>query len=229
MPAQPAEREQPRRLGATGAVVPCAAHGDRPPLAPQPSPGLAHKPTLAGQLVTLRPFVEEDLSAMREAVGDPEVGRLTGSANSSQALSQAPDEAVLRQWYSTRDQQDDRLDLAIVDNASGRCVGEVVLNEWEERNASCNFRILVGPGGRDRGLGTEATRLVLAHAFEVLALHRVGLEVYAFNPRAQRVYEKVGFVREGVRREALRFDGEWVDAVLMGVLDHEWRVHRGRP
>ena len=69
---------------------------------------------------------------------------------------------------------------------------------------------------------TEATRLVLGHAFEELGLHRVSLEVFAFNPRAQRAYEKVGFVTEGVRRDALRFDGEWVDSVLMSVLDHEW-------
>jgi len=42
--------------------------------------------------------------------------------------------------------------------------------------------------------------------------------VYAFNPRAQRAYEKAGFVVEGRRREALRWDGEWVDAIVMSVL-----------
>ncbi len=105
----------------------------------------------------------------------------------------------------------------------------MVLNEWEEENASCNFRILIGPGGRDRGLGTEATRLILRHAFDALWLHRVSLEVYAFNPRAQRAYAKAGFVAEGGRRDALRFDDEWVDAILMSVLAQEWRAHHGRP
>ena len=71
--------------------------------------------------------------------------------------------------------------------------------------------------------------MVLRHAFEALGLHRVSLEVYAFNPRGQRAYEKAGFVVEGVRRDALRFDGEWVDAVVMSVLDSEWAQHRGRP
>lgn len=189
----------------------------------------AEKPTITGDLVTLRPFVDEDLTAMREAVSDPEVGRLTGSVNATEQLAAVPDEGALRQWYRTRNDQPDRLDLAVVDNATGACVGEAVLNEWEEANASCNFRILIGPAGRDRGLGTEATRLMLGHAFEALGLHRVSLEVYAFNPRGQRVYEKAGFVREGVRRDALRFDGEWVDAVLMAVLGPEWAQHRGRP
>jgi RimJ/RimL family protein N-acetyltransferase len=188
------------------------------------------KPTLTGERAVLRPFLDTDLPALAEAIADPEVGRLTGSVNSSTAV---PDDAFseerLREWYSTRNEQDDRLDLAVVDAGTGECVGEAVLNEWEPENASCNFRILIGPRGRDRGLGTEATRLLLAHAFETLGLHRVSLEVYAFNPRAQRAYEKVGFVREGVRRDALRFDGEWVDSVLMSVLAPEWEQHRGRP
>lgn len=198
------------------------------PTGPAPAT-LAEKPTLTGDLVTLRPFAEDDLDRMAEILRDPEVGRLTGSFHSSEEAGEEPDLEVLRQWYSTRNQQADRLDLAVVDNASGEVVGEVVLNEWEPDDASCNFRILIGPAGRDRGLGTEATRLVVGHAFERLGLHRVSLEVFAFNPRAQRAYEKVGFVREGVRRDALRFDGEWVDSILMSVLEGEWAAHRGRP
>lgn len=190
----------------------------------------ADKPTLLGKRALLRPFVDDDVAAMAEAIADPEVGRLTGSVNSS---SVAPDEGFdeerLRRWYGSRADQTDRLDLAIVDRETGECVGEVVLNEWEPENASCNFRILIGPRGRDRGLGTDATRLVLAHAFETIGLHRVSLEVYGFNPRARRAYEKVGFVHEGTRRDALCFDGEWVDSHLMSVLAPEWEQHRGRP
>jgi RimJ/RimL family protein N-acetyltransferase len=195
-----------------------------------PGTPFADKPTITGEGVVLRPFEDGDLPALAEAIADPEVGRLTGSVNSStQPADAAFDEGRLRQWYATRNAQPDRLDLAVVDRASGGCVGEAVLNEWEPENASCNFRILIGPRGRDRGLGTEATRLLLAHAFETAGLHRVSLEVYAFNPRAQRAYEKVGFVKEGVRRDALRFDGEWVDSVLMSVLAPEWGRHHGRP
>lgn len=54
-------------------------------------------------------------------------------------------------------------------------------------------------------------RLVLAvvdHGLTTMGLHRISLEVYAFNPRARHVYEKVGFVHEGTGRDALLFDGE---------------------
>ena len=65
------------------------------------------------------------------------------------------------------------------------------------------------------------TRLVVAHAFAATDLHRIELEVYAFNPRAQHVYARAGFVVEGRRRDAFVFDGERVDAVLMAVLRRE--------
>ena len=67
----------------------------------------------------------------------------------------------------------------------------MVLNGLDPDNESCNFRILLyGDANRDRGLGTEATRLILRHAFENVGLHRVDLEVYEFNPRARRVYKR---------------------------------------
>jgi RimJ/RimL family protein N-acetyltransferase len=54
-------------------------------------------------------------------------------------------------------------------------------------------------------------------------VHRIELQVYAFNPRARHVYEKVGFVHEGTMREALLWDAEWVDAHLMGMLSSDWK------
>ena len=81
---------------------------------------------------------------------------------------------------------DRRLDLAVTDKVTGECLGEAVLNQWDPGNESCNFRIFIGPKGRGRGLGTEATRLIVGYGFEHLGLHRISLEVYAFNPRARR-------------------------------------------
>ncbi|TWD83366.1 RimJ/RimL family protein N-acetyltransferase [Kribbella amoyensis] len=177
----------------------------------------SHKPTLAGERVILRPLDEADFPMMRAAMADPEVARLTWS---QAAIS----EEKAREWLRTRKDQPDRLDLAIVDKASGESVGEAVLNEYDPDNLSCNFRILIGPGGRDRGLGTEATRMIVGYGIEELGLHRISLGVYAFNPRAQRAYEKAGFVVEGRLRDELRWEGEWVDSIVMSVLAPEWKA-----
>jgi RimJ/RimL family protein N-acetyltransferase len=211
-------------------LPPVILHADNQRMNSHPGTGFSVKPALVGERVLLRPFLlEEDAPAIRAVLQDPEVGRLTGSDHGP-ADPRPWDEAAeerMRGWYSTRHEQPDRLDLAVVDRAAGACVGEAVLNEWDSDNHSCNFRIALAEAGRDRGLGTEATRLIVGHGFERLGLHRISLRVFAFNPRARRAYERAGFVVEGVLRDALRYDGAWVDEIMMSILAPEWERHRG--
>lgn len=182
----------------------------------------SEKPELIGVKVVLRPFRATDLAVLSVILDDPEVRRYTGSAHLNF------DEATLMRVFTERAPRTDRLDLAVVDRATGEFVGEVVLNEWDPHNRSCGFRTLLGPRGRGRGLGTEATRLIVGHGFEAVGLHRIHLAVFDFNPRARRVYEKVGFTAEGVERDALWQDGVWSDAIRMSLLEHEWARSSGR-
>ena len=153
--------------------------------------GRWHKPILTGRLVTLRPVSIDDAEAMWEMVNDREGNELTGTT-ASFTFEQ------IREWCATRDDQDDRVDLAIVENVSGQFAGEAVLNEYDAGTESANFRIaLRGPKWYGRGLGTEATRLIVDHGFSTVGLRRITLEVLAGNRRAQRVYEKSGFRRSG--------------------------------
>ncbi|MFG1945171.1 GNAT family N-acetyltransferase [Nonomuraea sp. NPDC048826] len=176
----------------------------------------SQKPVLTGARVTLRPVGPEHADGLLALVSDPEVRRLTGS-------HAVPDPEACRQWCATRAGQPDRLDLAI--EAGGEYVGEVVLNELDPANLSCNLRIaLIGARAFGKGYGTEAIALALGHAFRTTPLHRVHLEVFAFNDRARHVYKKLGFVEEGLLRDALRWDGEWHDAVVMSVLRPDWQA-----
>mgnify|MGYP003530067608 CR=1 FL=1 len=146
--------------------------------------------------------------------------RLTGTPGSF-------DVEQLRAHYRNVAAADDRYDFAItaVDDPQSRWLGEAVLKNIDRVNRCAGFRISLGGASQyGRGLGTQATRLVLEFAFGMLELHRVELEVYDFNPRARHVYEKVGFVVEGVRRDALWWDGAWHGAVLMAILAPEWRA-----
>lgn len=179
-------------------------------------------PRLEGERAVLRPFTPADIEAMGPILADPDVIRLTGSAHTSAEVAEMSARPELddrtRTWYATRADQPDRLDLALVDRATDACVGEAVLNEWSPEDRSANLRILIGPAGRDRGLGSEAVRLLVDHAFAATDLERVSLEVLASNPRARRVYERAGFVEEGRLRAAFRFDGEPVDVIVMAAL-----------
>jgi RimJ/RimL family protein N-acetyltransferase len=77
----------------------------------------------------------------------------------------------------------------------------------------------------DRGLGSEALGLALRYAFQEMNLHRVTLTVLAYNPRAIRLYEKVGFRHEGTLREFGERDGQRYDMLLYGLLRREWQAH----
>ncbi|WP_081744887.1 GNAT family N-acetyltransferase, partial [Arthrobacter sp. H14] len=149
---------------------------------------------------------------------DEEGRRLTGT-------HQDFTEDAVRKFLARLPGSDERADWAVIRTEDGAHIGEVVLNDLDEDNRSMNFRIgLAGDGVRGQGYGTEATRAVVAYAFDVVGLHRVSLGVYSFNPRAQWVYEKVGFVREGVARDALLWDGQWHDEVLMAMLTTDARL-----
>ncbi|MCY1685120.1 GNAT family N-acetyltransferase [Kocuria sp. SL71] len=179
------------------------------------------KPTLRGELVTLRPIRAEDADEINAIIrADDEIALLTGSVHSSTEKFPGASIERLRDIYGAWAVADDRLVLAVMDNTTDELVGEVVLHEWDEGNESCGFRTLIGAAGRGRGLGTEATRLIVEHGLTKMGMHRITLEVYDFNPRARHVYEKVGFMHEGTGREALRLDDEWIDVHFMAILAH---------
>ncbi|MFJ5231758.1 GNAT family N-acetyltransferase [Kitasatospora sp. NPDC088391] len=190
-------------------------------------PTFSDKPTLLGTKTLLRPVrPEQDLPMLRVMLDDPDVLRYTSDSWTPEPPEWTEEmEQRLVDWYTTRNDQPDRLDLIVVDRATDRGVGEIVLNEWSEPNRSCNLRIALGPDGRDRGLGTEAVRLLTDHALRTLGLNRVSLSVYAFNPRARRAYEKAGFKLEGIRRQVLRHGDRWIDDIDMAALAEHWNQH----
>lgn len=176
---------------------------------------LSYKPLIVGEKIILRPFRTEDFPSIEECLKDPEVIKLTGSTSNF-------DREHVIHWYNTRNEQTDRLDLAIVDKTLNILVGEVVVNLYQEKNQSMNFRILIGPRGRNRGLGTEATQLILDYVFKNTKLKQLTLSVFDFTPRAKKVYEKVGFVVDSVDRNDLEFEGEWIDSINMILTRDNW-------
>ncbi|MAS06975.1 MAG: GNAT family N-acetyltransferase [Ahrensia sp.] len=105
----------------------------------------------------------------------------------------------------------------------GSLIGEVRLDRIDRTDRRASLAIgIADPALLGKGLGTEAARLALAHAFETLGLHRISVRVLARNGRAIRSYEKCGFRIEGRERESVFFRGEWEDDVMMGLLDREF-------
>ncbi len=124
----------------------------------------------------------------------------------------------------------ERLDLFIIQNETDEIVGEVVLNEIDFDNRVGNIRIsLFIDKDLNRGYGTEAMRLVMDYGFGMLNLNRIELEVYSFNSRAIHVYTKLGFKKEGIRRQCLYFNHAYHDAHIMGILADEYKTLHTEP
>ena len=175
------------------------------------------QPVLTGTLVRLEPLTQAVLEDYLVGIADPEVHRLT-------ATHAEFDRAQVEQWLASRAEHHDRADWAVLRRSDGAFLGEAVLNDFDPDNASANYRVwLAGAETYGKGYGTEATRLVLDYALGVAGLHRVSLGVLDFNPRAQRVYEKCGFQLEGRLREAVRWEGQWHDELVMSVLSTDPR------
>lgn len=105
------------------------------------------------------------------------------------------------------------------DNLIGYCELDGII--WSQGSGWMSIGI-GDPAYHSKGYGGEAMRLLLRFAFAELNLRRAQLTVFSYNDPAIRLYEKLGFRREGTFREFLRRDGELFDMLLYGLLRREW-------
>ncbi len=173
---------------------------------------------LYGQRIRLRAIEREDIPTFVRWFNDPEVRQYLLMY---EPMSTAQEE---RWFQGLLERRDDYL-FAIEAQAGERWihVGNCGLHQLDWKNRSAEFGIALGEKAYwGQGYGTDAARTVLRFAFHELNLQRVQLEVFDFNPRAQRCYEKAGYRREGTRRQALYRDGRYHDVHLMSILRDEF-------
>ena len=178
---------------------------------------------IVGSKVRLRAFREDDLKNSVAWLNNPAVTRfLLHMRPWSLAEEKAWIERVMR--------NDDPTSVTfVVETTDGEYVGSTGLMHIDPRNRNAEAGIVIGrPEEWGRGLGTDAMKTLLRHAFEELNLHRVSLRVYTFNERGIRSYRTLGFVEEGRLRQAMFRHGAWHDVIVMGILAEEFFARHGR-
>lgn len=172
---------------------------------------------LEGSQIYLRPLNGEDAELYYQSMFGDEARRLTGTQR------HFTKEQIAR-YIDNKSQDSSSVLLLVALHSSDEVIGEVALTDIDRLNRNANIRIAIDPNEHQgKGYGQEALLLMLDYGYGVLNLHRIDLEVYAFNPRAIYVYEKLGFVKEGVRRQTLFYDHQYHDAILMSMLEEEYR------
>jgi RimJ/RimL family protein N-acetyltransferase len=167
--------------------------------------------------IYLRPFESTDVDAYFPGLFDAEMRRLTGTQNSFTRPQ-------VERYIENAAQDDSRLMLLIALQENDQVIGDIALMDIHTKNRSAHIRIAIdNKEHQGKGYGSEALLLMLDYGFGICNLHRIELEVYAFNQHAIRTYEKLGFQREGVRRDALYYNHQYHDAIQMSILEDEFR------
>ncbi len=178
--------------------------------------------TITGPTVVLRRHVPQNLVAFRRWYADREIARLARY----QETPMRPEE--IERFFRARAVGPDALSMAVHVGATDRLIGTCAFSQLDPDNGSALYHITIGESDAwGKGYGTEATRLMLDHAFGTLGLHRIALFVFEFNVRAVRAYQRCGFMVEGRARESIWRDGRWWDELAMSVLESDWRKRGG--
>ena len=177
--------------------------------------------SIPGDRVVLRRHLPGNVSAFQRWYSDPEVARLARYQDGPMRADE------IDRFFQLRALGAESLTMAIHERATGRLIGSCAFSQVDGENGSAMYHITIGEKDTwGRGYGTEATQLMLDHAFGTLGLHRIALTVFEFNERAIRAYRRCGFIVEGRARESIWRDGRWWDELAMSVLSSEWRARR---
>jgi RimJ/RimL family protein N-acetyltransferase len=179
---------------------------------------------ISGERLRLRPIRRSDLPILRAWFDDPETTRFWGQ----------PAPLVAEDLFETdlagRFRRFDEAGYFMTELNDGTPIGRIEYERLDPIARSAEVMILIGSEeGRGRGFGTEAMVALLGYLFHQRNLYRVSLSVIAWNERAIRSYQKVGFVEEGRLRDDLFFDGRYHDQVVMSILRDEFEARWSAP
>jgi [ribosomal protein S5]-alanine N-acetyltransferase len=166
----------------------------------------------------LREFRESDFGAVRAYHGNPEMYRFEKGVLSEERTRAFLQTAQNQAGESPRT----RYDMAVTVRPEAIVIGSVSLEllHLEIREWEIGWYIHAGYWGQ--GYATEAARAMLEYGFKELRAHRVVAFCHVLNAQSVRVMQKLGMQRDGVLREARRWNGAWSDEYVYAILDRAW-------
>ena len=175
---------------------------------------------LIGERINLVPTKREYIESYIRWINDPEITQFT-------VMYRPMTREMEENWYDNLLERENDFLFAIVvleENDQEILIGNCGVHQvnWKDRVGECG--IMIGEKNYlGKGYGTEAIELLMDYGFKTLNLNRIELKVYDFNQRAIHCYEKLGFVREGLKRQAVFINGDYHDILIMGILQQEWK------
>lgn len=171
---------------------------------------------LKGEKIYLRPIELEDAPLFSRGENDPIVRE---SLFLALPISLKTEQAKIEQYLQSKE----AIVLTIIEKETSHPVGQTAFFRIDYISRAAIFYLaILDPAYWSKGLGAEATQLMVNYAFKTLNLNRIQLHVCAENVPALKIYQRVGFTKEGVLRQAMFRNGNYVDFWVMAILRSDW-------
>lgn len=165
--------------------------------------------------ITIRKFEKSDIPKKVEWINNPANNRFL---HYDIPLSVEGTE----RWFDSHQGETTRYDAVI--EADGVPVGTIGLLSIDRKNSKAEYYIAMGETSyKGKGVAKEASKLILAYGFEELGLNRIYLFTEVDNIAAQKLFERVGFKREGILKQEVYSHGAFADRIAYGYLKEEWK------
>jgi len=178
---------------------------------------------LQGGRIVIRPIEEGDLPIVIGWWNDPEVMCFADDdPHPNRTLEELRDEC-----RKEKTEWSESIQRFVIETREGRLIGDIMYHSYRTDIKSAVLGILIGEKEYwGKGYGTEAVSLFLKYLFEDKHLHKVSLTVSDFNHRAIECFKKAGFRQNGTIRDSAIITGEYVNHIIMSILEDEYfQVH----
>lgn len=174
---------------------------------------------IQGDKITLRAISMKDANMLMELINDAETEKMLGG--SSFPISIEGQE----KWIAAQTGRTDVLRCIVTLKEDDAGLGTVILSDIDEKNGLAQVHIKMSrETGRGKGYGTDALRTIVSYAFDEMRLNCVYAEVLEYNQPSQRLFEKCGFIKDGVLRSRVFKNGKFVNvysySIIKKDLDH---------
>ena len=173
---------------------------------------------LLGEHIYLSPVSEEDVENYTKWMNDFETTDYIGQSTQIYTVEKE------RRFLEKCSEDKNEVTLGIVNLKTDKLIGNCGLKDINIIGRTATLGIFIGEKAeRSKGYGAEAIKLLLDFGFNYLNLHEIKLDVYEFNKRAIKCYEKVGFKEYGRRRECVYINSKYYDVISMDILKQEFK------
>ncbi|MDT3699957.1 MAG: GNAT family protein [Thermincola sp.] len=171
---------------------------------------------LNGDKVIIRTMKRPDIPLLVKWKNDDEIADFVRGApiHTTYDIENRRYEKGLREYDAVR---------LIIETLPGRPIGFISISDIDKDNQKADLGMLIGEKEYwSQGYGSDTLITLLRHLFFDLGFNRISLEVFEYNTRAKKVYEKIGFKVEGIERQGLLRKNQYYDIYLMGILQEDF-------